>query len=168
MLLVVSVGDRKARIELGAGWGHRKDEDAKRLMERKIVPEFKRGRMSAGAVEGAKGLRSIAMGLAAPPGGGNPLDDLPGARSCGRGGTWIIVVLVAIVLLSAVSRRGSSWGPGGLGGMSPGCGSFGSGCLGAALGNMIFGGFGSRGGGWGGGGGGWSGGSRGGGSTGSW
>jgi uncharacterized protein len=43
ILLLVSVGDRKARIELGAGWGGTKDETARMVMDDIIVPNFKKG-----------------------------------------------------------------------------------------------------------------------------
>jgi uncharacterized membrane protein YgcG len=60
MLLLVSSGDKKIRIELGASWGHLKDADAQKVMTEEIVPRFKRGDFSSGIVAGVKGLRGIA------------------------------------------------------------------------------------------------------------
>lgn len=60
MLILVSNGDRKARIELGAAWGHLKDADAQKVMQEEIVPRFKRGEFSAGILAGVKGLQRIA------------------------------------------------------------------------------------------------------------
>ena len=60
ILLLVSTGDKKARIEMGASWGHLKDPDALRVMNEEIVPQFKRGEYSAGILAGVKGLRDIA------------------------------------------------------------------------------------------------------------
>jgi len=47
ILLLVSLGDRKARIELGAGWGGTKDGTARMVMEDIIVPNFKKGDYSS-------------------------------------------------------------------------------------------------------------------------
>lgn len=60
MLILVSNGDRKARIELGAAWGHLKDADAQKVMAEELVPRFKRGEFSAGILAGVRGLQSIA------------------------------------------------------------------------------------------------------------
>ena len=54
MLLLVSKGDRKARIELGADWGHRYDSDAKKVMDTLIIPMFKRGQFPGGILAGAR------------------------------------------------------------------------------------------------------------------
>jgi uncharacterized protein len=61
MLLLVSPGDRKARIELGAAWGHLRDAEAQRIMTEDVVPQFKRGEMSAGILSGVQGLRDLAQ-----------------------------------------------------------------------------------------------------------
>jgi uncharacterized protein len=65
-LLVVSVADRKARIELGADWGHRFDYDAERIMNQLIIPAFKRGDYSTGIVDGVNGIDSMIRGLGLP------------------------------------------------------------------------------------------------------
>lgn len=68
ILLLVSVGDREARIELGADWGRRWDGRAEWIMDRSIVPEFQRGDYEAGVVAGAWGLLRMAEeGPAATP-----------------------------------------------------------------------------------------------------
>ena len=41
VLVLVSVGDRKARIELGADWGRRWDRHCEQIMSGLMVPEFK-------------------------------------------------------------------------------------------------------------------------------
>ena len=155
MLLLVSTGDRKARIEMGAGWGHRMDGDAQRIMDELIVPNFKRGDFSRGIVEGAKGLQALATGLSPPRGATRD-------RACGRmdGLAWPIILVIAVAVLGSMFRGGSRYGGGG-------CNPFGMGCLGAMFGSMLgnfLTGSGVRDS-WGGGGG-WSGGSFGGGSSG--
>ncbi|MHC5056240.1 MAG: TPM domain-containing protein [Planctomycetota bacterium] len=66
ILLLVSTGDRKARIELGAGWGRGNDHLAKRIMDEQIVPSFKRGDFSGGIVAGVGALDKMARGFNIP------------------------------------------------------------------------------------------------------
>ncbi len=66
ILLVVSQNDRKARIELGAGWKHDKDAEARRIMNDLIVPHFKQGDYSGGILAGVEALDKMAQGLAIP------------------------------------------------------------------------------------------------------
>jgi uncharacterized protein len=66
ILLLVSTGDRKARIELGAGWGRDHDHLAERIMNERIVPGFKQGDFSGGIVAGVEGLDKLARGFKIP------------------------------------------------------------------------------------------------------
>ena len=66
ILLLVSVGDRKARIELGEDWGRGWDGHCDKIMNRTIVPEFKKGNYSAGIRAGVERLAQ--MGKAGPNG----------------------------------------------------------------------------------------------------
>lgn len=177
MLLLVSPGDRRARIELGAGWGRQKDRQADAILNDRILPEFRRGRFAEGILGGVEGLAELSGAAPRAGGGGRP-------AACGRVGSevWILVAVVALAFLFGRGRRmrRRTWGRGYGTGMpaASGCmgGPFASGCMGAMLGNMLFGGFGGGrrhyGGGFGGSGS-WGGGSRGGfsgggGATGSW
>ena len=56
ILLLVAYKDHKARIELGKGYGHNRDADALRIMDRIIIPEFKGGRYDQGIVKGVDAL----------------------------------------------------------------------------------------------------------------
>ncbi|HET9984501.1 MAG TPA: TPM domain-containing protein [Longimicrobiales bacterium] len=69
ILLLVSVGDRRARIELGAGWGRSYDRAAVQVMNTLILPLFRDGRYSDGVLAGVRGLDAMARGrpLPAPP-----------------------------------------------------------------------------------------------------
>ena len=60
ILMLVSEGDRKARIELGAEWGHRWDGYCKRVMQDMMVPQFKKGDYSLGVVRGIDALEKMA------------------------------------------------------------------------------------------------------------
>ncbi len=66
ILLLVSKGDRQARIELGAGWGHREDAQSRRIMDGHIIYHFKQGRFSEGIVAGVEALDKMARQLELP------------------------------------------------------------------------------------------------------
>lgn len=66
VLLLVSLGDRKARIELGAGWGRGHDAQAANIMQSLIIPAFKRGDYGVGIADGVRGLDAMARGLNLP------------------------------------------------------------------------------------------------------
>jgi TPM domain len=62
ILLLVSVEDRKARIELGARWGGTKDETARLMMDDIIVPNFMKGDYTARILQGVRALETMARG----------------------------------------------------------------------------------------------------------
>jgi uncharacterized protein len=66
MLLLVSLGDRVARIELGEAWQHRYDDQAQYVMNSLIVPEFRDGRFGEGILAGVRGMDAMARGLELP------------------------------------------------------------------------------------------------------
>ena len=66
ILLLVSKGDRTARIELGGGWKHDKDELAKTIMEDHIIFHFKQDEFSTGIKVGVSALDRMARGLTLP------------------------------------------------------------------------------------------------------
>jgi uncharacterized protein len=158
MLLLVSIGDRKARIELGGSWERRKDDDAKRVMSERVLPHFKKGDPSKGILEGVRGLHDIAldaMPSRAQPRRGAPVPTpgsapVPGVPSSGFGCLPVLLAIVVggviLMFVFRMLRRGSvtSWGNRGPygGGYSGGGGggfgsSFGGGLLGGALGSML-------------------------------
>ncbi len=98
ILLLVSVEDRKARIELGGDWGYSKNDDTDVIMNTLIIPAFKRGDFSGGIAAGVQGLDAMARDLAIPS---------PPKPS------WyypLMIGLAFLVIFTAVSlyRRGSS------------------------------------------------------------
>jgi len=141
VLLLVSMGDRKARIELGAGYGHSRDADAHRILNQVITPEFKKADYVAGITAGVK---AIALEFAHARIGINwPLVLLFAAvpililiiislfASGKRGWGWICIglLLVVLMLLFYVIRQASrhmpgtgssSWSSGGMGGFGGG------------------------------------------------
>jgi uncharacterized membrane protein YgcG len=60
ILLLVSKGDRKARIELGASWRRDQDRQCQSIMQNQIVPHFKRNDYSGGILAGVKALDALA------------------------------------------------------------------------------------------------------------
>ena len=98
ILLLVSLGDRKAQIELGAGYGRGRDADAQRIMNGVIVPRFRKGDYAGGITEGVRALMHEFAGV--------------GLRLDRR--LIVLIAAVAIVGLIAVSlfrngKRGWGW-----------------------------------------------------------
>lgn len=62
VLLLVSLGDRKARIELGAAWAHAKDETVAMIMNDIMIPNFKKGDYSSAILQGVQALDAMARG----------------------------------------------------------------------------------------------------------
>lgn len=66
ILLLVSRDDRKARIELGAGWGRTDDALCQQIMDGHIIPQFKQGQFSAGITAGVESLDKMGRKLELP------------------------------------------------------------------------------------------------------
>lgn len=98
ILLLVSVEDRKARIELGAGWAHEKDELCQQIMQEHIIPQFKQGNFSGGILAGVEALDAMARD--------KPLPQAPTP--------WWVYALIAgaiglaIFTIVSMIRRGTS------------------------------------------------------------
>jgi uncharacterized membrane protein YgcG len=61
ILFLISVQDRKARIELGKDWGRRWDGHCQRIMNRVILPHFRNDNYSIGIIEGIEELSAMAQ-----------------------------------------------------------------------------------------------------------
>lgn len=98
ILLLISKGDRKARIELGAGWGRTENQTCQQIMNEYIVPKFKQGKFSDGIVSGVEALDKMARKLELP------------TRPRSAAEYIIPLVFVGLAIFTAVSlyRRGSS------------------------------------------------------------
>lgn len=102
MLLLVSKGDRKARIELGKDWAGRKDAQAREVMDTLIVPAFKRGDFSGGILAGVRGMDAMARDLQLPS-PKQPWWVLP------LFAVLLVVVIGVIVSLFKSGRKGWGW-----------------------------------------------------------
>ena len=117
MLLVVAADDRAARIQLGSAWGHVHDDRARKVMERLILPAFRKGQFSTGIVDGVRGFDAMARQL--------PLSTvgqpwwMPSALVVdGLDQPWwtlpvlivgAIVLVVGLMSLVRTGRRGWAW-----------------------------------------------------------
>lgn len=60
ILLLISVGDRTGRIELGEDWGRRFDNHCQTIMDKVMIPHFKNGNYSLGITKGVESLLELA------------------------------------------------------------------------------------------------------------
>ena len=61
ILLIVSTGDRKSRIELGVNWGRRFDGYAQQVTDVEMIPKFKAGNYSGGILAATESLSAMAI-----------------------------------------------------------------------------------------------------------
>ena len=126
ILVLVSKGDRKARIELGAGWHRDKDQICKSIIDDQIIPHFKRQDFSGGIKAGVVALDSMARELTMPGAAATTIADHSNSGSAYRGDnlqgqphskpqtpTWFpiaVVMVIGIAIFTGVSlyRSGAS------------------------------------------------------------
>ncbi len=140
ILLLVSRGDRKARIEFGADFQHLHDAAAEDVMASLIVPAFKRGDYAIGISDGVRGLDAIARGLGLPQPTA-PWWLLPALilaaigfafliynlfKTGRKGWAWALILALAAILFFVLRTAASGSGGGFGGGSSGGGGATGS------------------------------------------
>ena len=59
VLLLVSLRDRRARVELGTAWGRSRDAFCQQVMDQDVIPTFKRKDYSSGIVAGVTALSTL-------------------------------------------------------------------------------------------------------------
>lgn len=137
MLLLISKGDRKARIELGADWDRSYDRSSKEIMDSLIIPAFKKDDYSMGIASGVKGLDAMARGLSLPKPEA-PWWLLPAIvisvvlvialiinlfRTGRSGWAWALIAFLGLLIFAILRSSNSSGGSsGGFGGGSSGGG----------------------------------------------
>jgi uncharacterized protein len=105
ILLLVSRLDRKARIHMGGGWGYSKDPESWELMNKHLVPAFKRDRYSSGLAYGAAALDRMVRGLSPPR---PPLTEQDYALY-GGGGALLLFTVVSMVRSGTSGWAWSFW-----------------------------------------------------------
>lgn len=98
ILLLIAWQDRKARIELGAGYGRIHDRDANRIMQRKIIPQLRKNRYAKGITAGTRAIIKEFGGINFVSG-------------------WVMIlipVVILVLILAAISlfrngKRGWGW-----------------------------------------------------------
>ena len=102
ILVLVSQGDRKARIELGAGWKRDKDQLAQQIMDEQIIPRFKQQDFSGGIKAGVVALNAMARELQMPV---SQQSRVPAPRWA----PYAVVALIGLAIFTVVSliRQGS-------------------------------------------------------------
>lgn len=140
VLLLVSLGDRQARIEFGEGWNNQYDAEAQEIMETRIIPRFKQDDYPGGILAGVEGLESVirGLGLSKPPAEPLPWWAIPVViagiiglgifiyslfKSGKKGWAWSLLVVIGIVLFFVIramakAKAGRGGGKGGGGGGS--------------------------------------------------
>ncbi len=137
VLLVVAKKDRKARIELGAGYGQSLNGAAQEIMQKTIIPYFKKDKYAKGVTEGVRDIVlvfanqrigvpwTLIICIAAVPILGLIAYSLFKSGKTGWGwavvGIIFILVLVIVRILFTIIKhmprnRSSSWSSGGFGG----------------------------------------------------
>ena len=145
VLLLVSSGDRKVRIEVGYGLeGELTDALSSNIIQGVILPRFRAGRFDAGIEEGADAIVAVLGGTYQPKPVARPSSGGDGFTSS------ILPLLFLLFFLFLITRGGRRRGgvllfPGGFGG-GGGYGGGGSGGGGFGGGGGSFGGGGSSGG----------------------
>jgi len=138
ILLLVAVRDRKARIELGAGYAAR-DADAERIMQSVIVPRFRKGDYAGGITRGVEAIVNeftavhigIPWALVLIPAAGLAcaLIGISLLANGKRGWGWVFVGLALVLILLAAflavsyfrtRSRSGGWASGGAGGFGGG------------------------------------------------
>jgi len=145
ILLLISKGDRTARIELGGGWGRREDGLCKQIMDEQIIHHFKQQKFSQGILAGVQSLDRMARNLSLPTKpvpashyvlffGFIAMAIFTAVSLVRRGAsgwawaTWAaIFTVIGIILYTLAKNSGGSGGGGGYSGGSFGGGSSGGG-----------------------------------------
>jgi len=128
VLFIVALTERKARIEVGYGLEPViTDGRAGRILDDKVIPEFKNGDYSAGILQGAAAIEDYIRG-GTPPG---PLEDNPAQNFVGDNAVLLGVLgYITVYLMGFMARSKSIW-LGGIWGVIVGI------ILGVALGSVV-------------------------------
>ena len=108
ILLLISKGDRKARIQLGAGWGRRHDSHCQKIMDRRIIPKFKAGDFSGGIKSGFDSLAQMLSDGSANGYEGISYDEPTREKTKGDYMLYIGLIVLGIFTIVSLLRKGQS------------------------------------------------------------
>lgn len=137
VILIVSKRDRKVRIEVGYGLeGALTDALSKSIIDKTIIPSFKKGEFSEGILNGAKDIIKAVHNEY----------KVPEEEELSSGGIIIIIIFIILFIFIVGIINSSSGGSGGSYGGSYSSGSYGGSSGGSSGGGGSFGGGGGSGG----------------------
>jgi uncharacterized protein len=138
VLLLVATRDRKARIELGASYGHARDAVANNILNREILPCFRNEDYAKGILQGTRALMDrfgrilllpwwVRWAVVGAIAGLIPVA-ISLFRNGKRGWGWVVAGLILVLVLALIwflrhvvrALPGSGNAPGGLGGFGGG------------------------------------------------
>jgi uncharacterized protein len=107
VLFIVALVERKARIEVGYGLeAIITDGRAGRILDDKVIPEFKNGDYSTGILQGAAAIEDYIRGGTTP----GPLEDNPMRTLLGDNTTLMVWLgIITIYLMGFMARSKSIW-----------------------------------------------------------
>jgi uncharacterized protein len=120
MLLLVAADNKAARVQLGSAWGNTHDERSRKLMDKLVLPSFKKNEFSAGILNGVRGFDAMSRQLQFPllgkpswvpdamivDGFEDPWWTLPALVVVG------IVIVVGLVAVAKSGRQSWAWAAG--------------------------------------------------------
>lgn len=112
ILVLVAPGDRKMRIELGAGYDSRADVTAQTIIDNQMLPFFRDGQMAAGTVSGVDAVIQYFAPGASPPPPSVASEDVAtdSAADTGDIGVGILwFMLVPLMAIGGVLRKVYGW-----------------------------------------------------------
>jgi uncharacterized protein len=114
VLMVVSIGDRRARIEVGYGLeGQLTDLASSQILRYRMHPHFAAGDYAGGVEEGVDGVLGVLDGgsEATAPAPKESPQDIVKREGFWRSGVWLFVVFVGLfcLLFGWMAAQGGSW-----------------------------------------------------------
>jgi len=100
ILFLISLEDRRARIELGVSWGGQSDEHCEAIMSEVIIPAFKQGDYATGIRGGVEALDAMSRGEPPPLRTSMSSETFLGLLSVG-----LILILVLIGVLARILQK---------------------------------------------------------------
>ena len=98
ILLLVSKGDRKARIELGMEWQGQYNDPCEQIMAELIVPRFRDGAFSLGLLQGVTGLEAMSRDEPLPEDAGGLPEEL-----------WLFLSVAGFVAFIVLGLHVQDW-----------------------------------------------------------